>query len=152
MFFYNFDILDDFIKNNFLINLNLEQNNIKKLMDLFNNKKNNLLNITTNMLDATNTINNQKLDKFFETIQSLRKSFENLEKIEILIDKLSKDLSLTIELYNKSLENNYNEIKANLVEYNKKKDELFYKVLEFENQNSNIINTTIELSLNIDHR
>lgn len=152
MFFYNFDILDNFIKNNFLTNLNSEQDNIKKLMDLYNNKKNNLLNITTNMLDATNAVSNNKLDKFYETIQSLRKSFENLEKIEILADKLNKDLNLTVELYNKSLENNYNEIKANLVEYNKKKDELFYKILEFENQNSDIINTTIELSLNIDHK
>ena len=50
-------------------------------------------------------------------------------------------------MYQNSIENNRNEIKANLVEYNKQREELFHKILKFENVSTTILNSAIALSL-----
>ena len=147
MLFYNFDILDNFIKSNFINNLKTEKDNIKQIIDLYNNKKSSLLIITNNMIDMTDSMDKNKLESFHETIALLKKSFEDINKIQILTDKLFEDLNETISLYDKDHEDNANEIKANLVEYNKQRDELSHMMLEFENINTLILNSAIELSL-----
>ena len=113
MLFYNFNTLNNLINNNLITNLKIEKENITKILNLYNKKK-----ATFNSSPTTNQIN----------------SLINLAS------KLSDDLTLTISLYNKDLINNENEIKANLVEYNKQRDELFNNILAFEN---NIIDTDI---------
>jgi len=129
MLFYNFNSLDNFINDNLISSLKIEKENIEKILNLYNKKKANL-----NSSATTNQVN----------------SLINLAS------KLSKDLTLTIALYNKDLTNNENEIKANLVEYNKQRDELFNNILEFENNiidinnnNENIIKD-FEKTIDID--
>lgn len=152
MLFYNFNILDDLIKSNLINNLKTEIRNIKQIIYLYNNKKSNLLAITDNMIKVAESLYNNKLDNFYEKISLLKKSFENINKIQTLANKLYEDLKETVSLYDKGIENNKNEIKANLVEYNKQGDELFNMMLEFENNNTYILNSAIELSLIHSHK
>lgn len=149
MFFYKFDLLDNFIENNLIIQLKAEKEYISQILTLYNNKKSNLLSITNNMMEMTYGIEESKLDYFHEMIDSIKQSFENINNIENLANTLTTILKETISLYDKSLENNKEEIKANLVEYNKIKDELSNKMVSFENKNTDILNSAICLSLDI---
>lgn len=149
MLFYHFDMLDNFIKNNLISNLKIEKENIKQLINLYDNKKSNLLSITDNMIEVVEYMDNGKLESFYDTISLLKKSFNNVNDIQTLASKLDEDLNLTISLYDKGIEDNHNEIKANLVEYNKQRDELLNKILEFENTNTSILKSAIEISLKI---
>ncbi len=148
MLFYNFDLLDNFVKSNFIANLKTERNSIMQYIDLYHNKKINLSSITTNMIETISLIDEDNLSNFKQTIQDLKTAFENIEIIENLANNLEKDLTSTIALYDKSLENNANEIKANLVEYNKQKERLLTKIFEFENTNTIVLNSAIQISLN----
>lgn len=147
MLFYHFDLLDNFIKSGMISNLKQEKENIKQLTNLYHNKKMNLLSITTNMISVANGLNKNKLEAFYDTVSLLKKSFESLEDVQTLTSKLEELLIETISLHDKSLENNWNEIKANLVEYNKQRDELTGKILAFEELNTSILNSAISLSL-----
>lgn len=152
MLFYHFDMLDNFIKNNLIINLKTEIENIQQIIDLYENKKSNLLAITTNMIEVADLITKNKLDTFYDTISLLKNSFETITTIQLLGTKLEEILNETIALYDKGVENNKNEMKANLVEYNKQREDLSHKILEFENTNTIILNSAIELSLLASHK
>ena len=145
MLFYNFNTLDDFIKNNLISNIKAEKENLNQLKNLYANKKSNLLTITTNMIEITDFME-EHLEDFQEVISSLKKSFENIDTIESLIARLEENLAVDISLYERNFEYNINEIKANLVDYNKQREELFNKILEFENTSTSILNSAIELS------
>lgn len=147
MLFYDFNILDNFIKSNLISNLKAEKENIKQIINSYENKKSNLLAITTNMLEITDLMDEKKLESFYKTVSLLKESFEHIDVIQVLASKLEKDVNETISLYDQSLENNKDEIKANLVEYNKRRDELSNKIFEFENINTAVLNSAIELSL-----
>ena len=147
MFFYNFDTLDNFIDTSFISNIHIEKEKIIEFQQLYENKKSNLLAITTNMIEITNLLDDKKTEEFINEVKSLKKCFGDLEVITSLIDNLKNLLDSTISLYDHGVENNKNDIKANLVEYNKKKDEFFDKILKFENLYSFITNSTIDLSL-----
>lgn len=149
MLFYNFNGLDDFIKNDLISNLKIEKETIKKIINLYDTKKNNLLTITNNMLEIADFIPKHNLEYFHETVTVLKQSFENIHIMQDLASKLEKELTLILSLYDKSIENNLEEIKANLVEYNKQRDELSNKMLEFENTHTSILNSAIALSLRI---
>lgn len=149
MLFYKFDLLDNFIQDNLIIQLKAEKEEISQILTLYDNKKSNLLAITDNMLEMTYGIEESKLDYFHEMIDSIKQSFENINDIENLSNILITILRETISLYDKSLENNQEEIKANLVEYNKKRDELSNKILDFEEKNTLILNSIICLSLDV---
>lgn len=149
MLFYHFEMLDDFIKSNLVNNLKIEKENIAQIINLYKNKKSNLFSVTTNMVGITDSIKKNKLKNFYETIASLKKLFEVVNAIQQLASKLDKDLNETITLCNKGIENHKNEIRANLVEYNKQRDELFNKILDFENLNTKILDSAIILSLNL---
>lgn len=152
MLFYDFDILDNFIKSNLISNLKTEKEDIKHIISLYENKKSNLLAITTNMIEITDLMDEKNLENFYQTVSSLKDSFEHIDVIQALASKLEKDLNETISLYDKSLENNKDEIKANLVEYNKRRDELSNKIFEFENINTAVLNSAIELSLKVSNK
>lgn len=149
MLFYHFNSLDDFIKSDLMSNLKVEKENLKETLHLYNNKKMNLLSITTNMLSISEELDKKRLELFYETVSLLKKSFEQVNDIQKLISKLDSDLTSVITLYDKSLENNLDEIKANLVEYNKQRDDLSHKILEFEINNTTILNSIIRLSLSV---
>lgn len=120
MLFYNFNTLDDFINNNLVFNIKEEIIKLANIIDLYNNKKN---------------------------IISLQNRSKKIDEILILATKLKEDLNIIISLHDKDLDNNCSEIKANLVEYNKKENELFQKILDFENMSTNILNKSLELPL-----
>lgn len=149
MLFYHFDMLDHFIQTDLIGNLKAEKESLKEIINLYNNKKMNLLSITTNMIAISESLDKNKLETFYEIVTLLKQSFEKIKTIQELTNKLDEDLTSTIALYDKSLENNSNEIKANLVEYNKQREELSHKILEFETINTTILNSAINLSLAI---
>ncbi len=135
MFFYHFNMLDSFIEHNFIDNLKMEQKNLNKIMDLYLTKKSNFL------TEISNKIKKQKLDA-----QSLLKNFfEDLAHIQLLIRKLTEMIQATISLYDKGLEDNHEEIKANLVEYNKQRDELSRQILNFETSTTLVLNSIFTL-------
>lgn len=148
MLFYHFDMLDNFIEINSIDTLKKEKENIEQIIKLYENKKSNLLSITTNMVDVVDSMNKKNLEDFYETFSSLKKLFEDIHIIQELASHLKKDLNETILFYDTSVENNKNEIKANLVEYNKQRDELLSRILKFENINTAILDSAIKLSLN----
>ena len=152
MFFYHFNILDNFIESNLINNLKIEKENIKKIIDLYENKKSNLSAITNNMIEITDFVHKNKLENFYEITTLLKESFEKINTIHSLALKLETELNETIGLYDKSMENNKHEIKANLVEYNKQRDELFNKMIHFENTNTLVLNYAIDFSLNVSNR
>lgn len=152
MLFYDFNLLDVFIKSNFINNLRVEKENIRKIITLYQNKKFYLSEITTNMIEITDSMDKDNLKNFYETISLLKNSLENVNNIEILASNLEKNLKETNLLYDKNAEDNENEIKANLVEYNKQRDELSDKILEFENVNTTILKSIIESSWNISNK
>lgn len=152
MLFYHFDMLDDFIKNNSIHNLKSEIENIKQIISLYENKKSNLLAVTTNMIEVADLITKNKLDTFYDTISLLKNLFEEITSIQLLGSKLKEILNETIALYDKGVEDNKDEMKANLVEYNKQRDDLSHKILEFENTNTSVLNSAIELSLIASHK
>ena len=152
MLFYHFDLLDNFIKNDLIHNLKAEKESIKEMSDLYTNKKINVLSITTNIIELADSIDKNKSEKFYETVSLLKDLFEKAVSIQQLTFTLEENLIETISLYDKSLENNRDEIKANLVEYNKQRDELSHKILEFETLNTTVLNSAIALSSGISNK
>lgn len=152
MLFYNFDMLDPFIKNNLINHLKVEKEQIKQIINLYNNKKMNLSEITHNMIEIADFIEKNNSDYFFETVSSLKNCFEKINDIQSLASKLDEDLNDTIALYDKNPSNYNDEIKANLVEYNKQHDELFSKILAFENMNTSIMNLAIDLCIHVSNK
>lgn len=152
MLFYNFDMLDPLIKNNLIPNLKVEKDTINEILMVYDHKKSNLLAITSNMLEIADTIPKNDLENFYETVSLLKQCFEDINKIQELASKLNQELILTLSLYDKSIENNKDEIKANLVEYNKQREKLSHIILAFENKNTAILNSAIELSLKITNK
>jgi len=138
MLFYNFNTLDAFIKDNLIINLTKEAENLKELEKLYQNKKSNLLSFTTNILENTDSNDKDKLEAFHGTISCFKTCFERLDDILIFLTKLQDLLQATIALYDKGLTYYEEEIKANLVEYNKQRDDLSNKILEIENLYSSL--------------
>lgn len=120
MLFYHFEQLEDFIQSDFIINLKSEKEELSQIIDLYECKKTNLLSSSS-----------QKIN--------------DIQKLSL---KLQNDLITMISLYETNIEDHLNEIKANLVEYNKQRDNLSKKILEFEKENtvflSNIIKPTCE--------
>lgn len=147
MLFYNFESLDDFIQNNLIEGIRNEKHKLQKTIDLYNLKKTNLLAITTNMIEITNTIDKSNSKEFYNTISLLKKSFEDLESITSFTKNFIDSITEIISLHDKDLENNYQTIKAELIEYNKRTDELSNKIFIFENNITTLLNTTIQLSL-----
>lgn len=152
MFFYHFNVLDNFIESTLINNLKIEKENIKKIINLYENKKSDLLAITNNMIAITDSIHKSKLEDFYKMISLLKESFEHINTIQFLSSQLKNNLNETISFYDKSVENNKNEIKANLVEYNKQRDELFNKMINFENTNTFVLNYAIDFSLQVSNK
>lgn len=148
MLFYHFDMLDDFIETNSIDTLKKEKEHIEQILKLYENKKINLSSITTNMVETASSIHKKNLDNFYDTLSSLKKLFEDINAIQVLASKLEKNLNETIALYDKDNQNNKNEIKANLVEYNRQRDSLLDKILQFENKSIVVLNLATELTLN----
>ncbi len=148
MLFYHFDMLDDFIETNSIDTLKKEKEHIEQILKLYENKKINLSSITTNMVETASSIHKKNLDNFYDTLSSLKKLFEDINAIQVLASKLEKNLNETIALYDKDNQNNKNEIKANLVEYNRQRDSLLDKILLFENKSIVVLNLATELTLN----
>ena len=144
MLFYNFNELDNFIKDDLISNLNFEKNNLKKITNLYTNKKDGLLDIITNMVKSSDKIEKNKINNFYDTISLLKKSLNTINEIEKIAFNLDNELDYTILLCN-NIENNENEIKANLIEYNKQRDELSNKIMEFENTNFDALHSSIKL-------
>ena len=81
MFFYDFEVLDNFIKNNLLETIKYEENKLNKIIDLYIIKK----------------------DKISEVIP-------DIDLIITSAQDLKNELDIIINLYNSDLENNINEI------------------------------------------
>ena len=145
MLFYNFNSLDDFIKNELMTSIQSEQEKLAKIKDLYMSKKSNLLLLITNIISETiNNIDESKSQEFYDLADSLKDSFEELNLICKLVDVLTTSLTDIISLYDHNIDNNYNEIKADLIEYNKKSDELFNKLFTFENKSTSSIISALE--------
>ena len=81
MLFYSFGTLDEFIENDLITSIQAESNRLEQIMLLYENKKTNLDNIATNLINTTNTLNKSKLDEFYSINNSLKSSFEDLDSI-----------------------------------------------------------------------
>ena len=145
MFFYNFNNLDNYIKENFIDNLIQEKEKITTIKELYSNKKILFSNIITNIIDISNSIKKSKLEEFYNITSTLKASFEQIEKIENTANTLEEDIKSTISLYDKGIQYNKDEIKANLVEYNKKRDTLLNNILEFEKSSTLTLNSAMNL-------
>lgn len=149
MFFYDFNNLDNFINTTISKKILDEKNHVNDLINLYNNKKENLLNITNNMISATNILKDNNLENFQKIILSLKDCFETIESI-LEYYKTSLDYLNSISAFcENGIENNFNEIKANLVEYNKQNEKIENKIFLYEKETPSILNLAIELTLSI---
>ncbi len=148
MLFYSFGTLDEFIENDLITSIQAESNRLEQIMLLYENKKTNLDNIATNLINTTNTLNKSKLDEFYSINNSLKSSFEDLDSICNLAKFLKDSLINIISLHDKNIDYNYNEIKAELIEYNKKSDQLYRQIFDFENKLTLVLDSALQLSFN----
>ena len=94
MLFYNFNSLDDFIKNELMTSIQSEQEKLNKIKDLYMSKKSNLLLLITNIISETiNNIDESKSQEFYDLADSLKDSFEELNLICKLVDVLTTSLT-----------------------------------------------------------
>ena len=145
MLFYNFESLDKFMKNNLIYEIQAESNRIKNIQNLYETKKNNLDFLTQTLIKNSNILNKKNMEKFYNINKLLKDSFEKLDNIYNLSIKLDSSLLNIISLYDKDIYNNYNEIKAELIEYNKKSDYLYQIIFEYENLVSSILSEMLYL-------
>lgn len=143
MLFYNFESLDKFIENNLIFEIQEESNRINNIKNLYETKKSNLEFLTNNLINNSNIISKKNMEKFYEINKILKKSFEKLDNIYNLSVKLDTSLLNVISLYDKNISNNYNEIKAELIEYNKKSDYLYNVIFEYENLTTSILSEVL---------
>lgn len=143
MFFYQFDTLENFIDNNFTSNLELEMEKVSKIIDLYSNKKSTLLNITNNLMAVTNNLENNELDKFYEINTLIKSCFEELDSILLFASNSRDVLFNVLKLFQKDYMHNIDEIKANLIEYNKKDEELLYKTMDFDKKLVSVMNYAV---------
>lgn len=145
MLFYNFESLDKFMENNLIYEIQAESNRIKNIKNLYETKKDNLDFLTHSLIKNSNLINKKNMEKFYNINKLLKDSFEKLDNIYNLSIKLDLSLLNIISLYDKDIYNNYNEIKAELIEYNKKSDYLYNIIFEYENLASSILSEMLNL-------
>ncbi len=145
MLFYSFESLDEFIENNLIASIQSETNRLNQIIALYEAKRNNLDIITTNLIDNASTLNKNKLEDFYSINHSLKNSFEELEQISSLAQFLQNSLTNIIALHDRDMDDNYNEIKAELIEYNKKSDQLYRQIFDFENSITSILSSALEL-------
>lgn len=148
MLFYSFGTLDEFIENDLITSIQSESNRLEQIMTLYKDKKTNLDNIATNLINSTNTVKKNKLDEFYSINNSLKDTFEDLEIICNLAKILKDSLVNIISLYDKNIDYNYNEIKAELIEYNKKSDQLYRQIFDFENKFNSVLTSILQISFN----
>ena len=125
MLFYNFNTLDDFIKHDLVPSVKDELKNLENIVQVYEKKAN------------THSGNDSK----------------QLNNIILLANKLIDNLNEVISLYEKDMEDNFEEIKANLVEYNKQGSQLFQEILNYENQhldNSPVITPAVNNAIDIE--
>lgn len=151
MLFYSFGTLDEFIENDLITSIQSESNRLEQIMTLYEAKKTNLDNVATNLINTTNTISKNKLDEFYSINNSLKDIFEDLENICNLAKFLKDSLVNIISLYDKNINYNYNEIKAELIEYNKKSDQLYRQIFDFENKFNSVLTSILQISFNSKH-
>lgn len=151
MLFYSFGTLDEFIENDLITSIQSESNRLEQIMTLYEAKKTNLDNVATNLINTTNTISKNKLDEFYSINNSLKDTFEDLENICNLAKFLKDSLVNIISLYDKNINYNYNEIKAELIEYNKKSDQLYRQIFDFENKFNSVLTSILQISFNSKH-
>lgn len=149
MFFYDFNNLDNFINTTLSEKISDEKNHVSDLINLYNNKKENLLNITNNMISATNILKDNNLENFQKIILSLKDCFETIESILEYYKTSLDNLNSISAFCENGIENNFNEIKANLVEYNKQNEKIENKIFLYEKETPSILNLAIELTLSI---
>lgn len=153
MLFYNLKSLDNFIKNELMVSIQSETDRLNKIENLYKYKKSNLLTLTTDLISIqVNNIDESKSQEFYNIADLLKSSFEELNSICKLIDILRDSLTNITSLYDKNIDNNYNEIKAELIEYNKKSDELFNKIFTFENNSTDVLTSTFECFNNMNKK
>ena len=153
MLFYNFKSLDNFIENELMVSIQSESDKLNKIEDLYKYKKSNLLTFTTDLISIQiNDIDENKSQEFYNIADLLKSSFEELDLICKLIDILRYSLTNITSLHDKNIDDNYNEIKAELIEYNKKSDELSNKIFEFENSSTNALTSTFECFANMNKK
>lgn len=145
MLFYNFESLDEFMKNNLIFEIQSESNRIKNIKNLYETKKNNLDSLTNSLISNSDFISKKNIEKFYEINTLLKNSFEQLENICNLSVSLDSSLINVISLYDKDISNNYNEIKAELIEYNKKSDHLYNIIFEYENIMTSILSEMLQI-------
>ena len=148
MLFYSFDNLDSYLNTNLVDNLKSESINLENILNLYKNKKEELLNLINNMVESTDCVEKNELNNFYDSVYLLRKSLKKINEIENLVITLKYDIIETaIFLYNKNFQNNKDEIKANLVEYNKKSENIFNKIINYESTTIYALNSPINLFL-----
>lgn len=145
MLFYSFESLDDFIENNLISNIQSEKNRLNQIIVLYEAKRNNLDILITNLINHANKLNKNKLEDFYSVNQSLKNCLDQLEQICTLVQLLQNCLTNIISLHDINMDNNYNEIKAELIEYNKKSDQLYSQIFDFEKSMTLTLSLTLEL-------
>ena len=145
MFFYQFDTLENFIDNDFAFNVDLEIKKISKIIDLYTNKKSILLNITQNLMTITNNLEKDKLDEFYKINTLAKTCFEELDFILLSANNSRDVLFEILNLFQKNTKDNLDKIKANLVEYNKKDEELLNKTIDFDKKLISIMDYSVTL-------
>lgn len=155
MFFYEFDNLDNFIHMDLRKKLTEEMNRIEHIIRIYESKKETLSTILNDMIAITNYLDEKKSDDFVQSISLLKKSFEDLENIHQFSNILETTLKSIFSLCEQknAIQNTDdvtlldNEIKANLVEYNKQDEKFQYEILDYEKNSTLALEIALPLTL-----
>lgn len=154
MFFYEFNNLDNFINMDLRKKLTEEMNRIQNIISIYESKKETLSTILNDMIAITNYLDEKKSDDFIQAISLLKKSFEDLENIHQFSNILESTLKSIFSLCEQknSVQNADNlspldnEIKANLVEYNKQDEKFQYEILDYEKNTTQALKIALPLT------
>ena len=135
------------LENDLKNDIDTKTKKLQQIIDLYNQKKSNLLNIVNNLIQVTNKLSEEEASSFFSNVESLKKSFEDLELILSYSESMITSLNNAYTLFKLDPDKNKDSVEGIFNSFDKQSQKLFESILSFESNFSNIINSTLELAL-----
>ena len=148
MFFYNLKNFDGFIDDSLSIHIKEQIDYIDKIINLYKQKKDSLFTMTNQLINLSSVMPSDDLSKdFYKSITSLKLCFEEVDSLCTFASDIKDSLNVINNLCKNGIDKNKDEIKADLIEYNKKQDKLSNNIFNFENELTMATNSVFQLSL-----
>ena len=150
MLYYTLNNLDSYIIDTCLKEqIESEISKLDNIISIYKNKEKTLQNMTITIINITNNIEENKIDNFYNTSNSLKETIEKNANLIQHILTLKASLLNILELINTD-SNNTSEIKNTLIEYNRYYEKIEKDINSLDIEITNVFNSITTLSLSND--